>query len=84
MSAPPDLLDLFDTPAAPPEPVQDAPKAAAGTSHAPDRNQPCQRPFSGPHRCRVGGGDAGLSDDFGKTWFCVDHRPPGFFAKDRR
>jgi hypothetical protein len=33
--------------------------------------------------CRVSGGHAMFSDDSGRTWFCQEHVPRGFFDKDR-
>lgn len=47
---------------------------------------PCTRPFTGEpsHRCRIGGGDAGYSDNGGRSWFCGAHRPRDFLPKDRR
>ena len=41
---------------------------------------PCDRPDDGGHRCRVGGGAAGLSDDHGHSWFCRLHSPLSFWT----
>lgn len=72
--------DLFgdavpaDRPIAPPPAP---PRAAAPLT-------PCTRPFVGPYRCRVGGGDASFSDDDGRSWLCRAHLPPGFLPQQRR
>jgi hypothetical protein len=85
----PDLFDLFDdpppapTPPTPEKPAVAAPEPPPARAPAPDANTPCSRPFGPMYRCRVGGGDAGLSDDHGRSWFCYVHAPRGFFAKDR-
>jgi hypothetical protein len=82
-------LDLFaPSPAAQPKPKAPALAPYEPTPPAPsvtmNAGQACaRRATEGGHVCRVGGGDASFSDDDGKTWFCVDHRPAGFLPKDR-
>ncbi|AKU43486.1 hypothetical protein CPT_Sansa82 [Caulobacter phage Sansa] len=89
------MNDLFgDLPASKrPQKPQERPKTAAAPQRPAERSSPapapapvaaptpCGRDFLGAHKCRVGGGHAYYSDDFGRTWFCDQHMPPNFLPK---
>jgi hypothetical protein len=44
---------------------------------------PCTRPFNGGYACRVGKGEGSLSDDGGRSHFCAQHTPKGFWPHER-
>lgn len=76
--------DLFAAPVEPPRVERTGP-APLAEPDAPLRGPGWRAPGVDEHICRHPGcgGAAGFSDDHGRTWFDLAHRPAGFLPRDR-
>jgi hypothetical protein len=77
-----DLFDMF-APQTSPAPSTSEKVDSFDTAAVDAQATPCRTPYAASHACRVSGGHAMFSDDSGRTWFCQEHVPRGFFDKDR-
>lgn len=79
------MADLFDFGFDDPAPTELPPPAPPPAPPLPEAPLPCDGPARpGGYVCRVGKGDAFMSDNGGLSWFCRTHRPPGFFPHERQ